>query len=195
MRPILFVLSGLPATGKSTLSKFIVKEYNAVYLRIDTVEQGLRDLCNFAVQGEGYRLSYRIARDNLRLGQNVVSDSCNPISLTRTEWENVARESNSSFVNIEVLCSDKEEHRSRVEHRRSEANGLKLPTWQEVENREFHSWKSERIIIDTANKSINESFAELREKIKQHLETEKHYLQLCGLTQRRHNPAKSVVQN
>jgi len=172
MKPILFILSGLPASGKSTLSKLIVKEYGAVYLRIDTIEQGLRDLCNFEVQGEGYRLSYRIAGDNLKLGQNVVSDSCNPLNFTRKEWEKVAKENDSIFVNIEVLCSDKEEHRKRLEARNSEVKGLKLPTWKDIENREYHSWESERIIIDTANKSIKESFDELKKKIKQYLETE-----------------------
>jgi predicted kinase len=166
MKPILFILSGLPAAGKSTLSKLIAQEYGAVYLRIDTIEQALKDLCHCEVQGEGYRLSYRIAGDNLKLGQNVVADSCNLINLTREEWENVATENNSIFINIEILCSNKEEHKKRIETRKSEIKGLKLPTWKDVENRKYHSWKTERIIIDTANKSIEESFAELKEKIK-----------------------------
>jgi predicted kinase len=170
MKPILFILSGLPASGKSALSKLIVQEYDAVYLRLDTIEQGLRDLCNFEVQGEGYRLSYRIAGNNLKLGQNVVSDSCNPINLTREEWENVAKENDSIFINIEVLCSNKEEHKKRIETRKSDIKGLKLPTWKDVENRKYHFWETERVIIDTANKSIKESFEELKEKIKRYLE-------------------------
>lgn len=169
MKPILFIFSGLPATGKSTLSKLIAKKFDAVYLRIDTVEQALRDLCNFNVQGEGYRLSYRIASDNLNLKHNVVSDSCNSIDLTRQEWEDVAMNSESIFVNIEVICSDKKEHKKRVETRVNDMKGLRLPTWEEVESREYDSWKSKRIIIDTANKSIDESFIELNEKIKQYL--------------------------
>lgn len=39
MTPILFIMSGLPASGKSTLSKLIAKEYKASYFRIDTIEQ------------------------------------------------------------------------------------------------------------------------------------------------------------
>jgi predicted kinase len=45
--PIVFILSGLPASGKSTLSKFISKEYQGAYLRMDTIEQSL--LLNEAV--------------------------------------------------------------------------------------------------------------------------------------------------
>jgi predicted kinase len=172
MKAILFILSGLPASGKSTLSALIVKEFVAAYLRIDTIEQGLRDLCNFEVQGEGYRLAYRLASDNLRLGKNVVADSCNPINITRKEWEEVAKENDCIFINVEILCSNKEEHRKRVETRKSGVKGLKLPNWNEVESREYHTWERERIIVDTSNKSIDESFGELKEKIKQKLETE-----------------------
>ncbi|MDR1760590.1 MAG: GNAT family N-acetyltransferase [Fibrobacter sp.] len=164
--PVLFIFSGLPASGKSTLAKLLAKEYRAVYLRIDTVEQGLRDLCGISVQGEGYRLSYRIASDNLNLGQNVVADSCNPITLTREEWQAVAENANARFINIEVRCDDPEEHQNRVETRTSEVPGLKLPVWQEIENREYHPWESERIVIETAGKFPEESFEELREKIK-----------------------------
>ena len=172
MKPILFIFSGLPVSGKSTLAKLIAKKYNAVYLRIDTVEQGLRDLCNLDMQGEGYRLSYRIASDNLNLAHNVVADSCNPIILTRREWEDVAEKNNSIFVNIQILCSDKEEHKKRVETRDVEIFGLKSPTWEDIENREYHSWDRERIIIDTAGKTGKESFEELNHKITQHLAKE-----------------------
>ncbi len=129
------------------------------------MEQGLRDLCDFSVQGEGYRLSYRIARDNLTLGRNVIADSCNPVTLTREEWQAVAENANARFINIEVLCSDPEEHRNRAEARVSEVPGLKLPAWEEIQNREYHPWKTGRIVIDTAGKRPEESFEELKAKI------------------------------
>ena len=165
MKPILFILSGLPGSGKSTLSQFLARKYKIPYLRIDTIEQGLRDLCHIDVVAEGYELSYRIAAEYLKLGLHVIADSCNPISPTRMAWEGVAKSHYCDFVNIEIICSDKDEHRNRIEMRKTEIENLKPLTWEDVENRIFHPWESERIIIDTAHKSIEESQKELDEKI------------------------------
>lgn len=161
----LFVFSGLPASGKSTLAQFVVKKYKANYLRIDTIEQAIRDLCSFDVQGEGYRLAYKIATDNLNLQQNVVIDCCNPIELTREEWKNVALTTDSFLVNIEVLCFDIQEHKKRVAQRKVDIPNLKLPTWEEIEKYKYTPWEESRIVIDTAHKSIDESVQELIEKI------------------------------
>lgn len=172
-RPILFILSGLPASGKSTLSKYIAKTYNAVYLRVDTIEQGLRELCKITIQEEGYKLSYRIAKDNLKLGLHVVADSCNPIQASRDEWEQVVLANGCSYVNIEVVCSDKQEHKKRAESREVEIGNLKLPSWTAIENREYHPWNGKRILIDTANKSVAESEREISLEINAFLSSEK----------------------
>lgn len=169
MKPILFIMSGLPGSGKSTLSRFLARKYKIPYIQIDTIEQGLRDLCDVDVITEGYELSYRIAVEQLRLGINLVVDSCNPINLTRMAWETIAKNNHGVLVNIEVICSDKNEHRQRIETRTMEIENLKSPTWEDVENRLFHPWKSERIVIDTAHKSIDESLNELDRKILCHL--------------------------
>jgi len=149
----LFIFAGLPGTGKTTLSQQLARRIPAVHIRIDTLEQGLRDLCNLQVEGEGYRLGYRIAADNLALGMDVVADSCNPLELTRREWEQVSRNAGAEFINIEVICSDAREHRRRIESRVSNIAGLQLPTWSDVEHREYDRWSKDRIIIDTAGRS------------------------------------------
>ena len=164
--PALLIFSGLPASGKSTLAQEIAKRTQSVYLRIDTIEQALRDLCGIDVQGEGYGLAYIVAADNLRLGLSVVADSCNPVEFTRSEWESVARDAGTCHLNIEVLCSDAEEHRRRVESRITDVAGLKLPTWNDVQNREYHEWQSHRIVIDTAGRSVRESVDEVLRSIR-----------------------------
>lgn len=165
MKPKLYIFSGLPASGKSTLAKLLVEKISGTYIRIDTIEQGMRELCSFKVQGEGYRLSYRIVADNLKLGNNVIADSCNPWELTRKEWESVAIKNNADFVNIQIICSNTEEHQRRVKKRSCEIAGLTLPDWEEIQSRDYHPWQEQVITIDTADKTIENSFVEMLQRI------------------------------
>lgn len=164
--PTLYIFAGLPASGKTTLAQRLATDLNAVHLRIDTIEQAMRDLCNFQVEGEGYRLAYRIAADNLRLGLSVVADSCNTIELTRREWEDVAKAEGAEFVNIEILCSHTTEHRQRVEGKVNSVPNLQLPTWNDVLARAYHSWSVPRVEIDTAGTSPESSYEELRTQLR-----------------------------
>ena len=163
--PTLYIFSGLPGSGKSTLAQGLAEAVGAAYLRIDTIEQAIRDLCSFKVEGEGYRLAYRVAADNLRLGISVVSDSCNPIELTRDEWNQVAIDSGAAYANIEIVCSDLAEHQRRVETRKPSVVGLALPTWEAVVNREYEQWKQEPVRVDTAGRSIQDCLQELLEQL------------------------------
>lgn len=163
--PILFIFSGLPGVGKTTLARQLAQATGAVFLRIDTIEQGLREICGLSVGGEGYRLSYRIASDNLQQGHNVIADCCNPVALTRNEWNAVAQANTALCINIEVICSNQDEHRRRVENRVSDITGFRLPSWPEVLQREYHAWHQNVIRIDTAGTSPDECLATLLAKI------------------------------
>ena len=145
----------------------LAEHLKAAYVRIDTVEQGLRDLCNASVEDEGYRLSYRILEDNLKLGISAIADSCNPVQITRIAWQGVATGSGAHYVNIEVSCSDPQEHRRRVENRQVSIANLRPPTWEQVQNRHYEPWADDVICIDTAGKSIDETFVELLEQLEE----------------------------
>jgi predicted kinase len=166
MRPTLYIFSGLPGTGKTTIAREIAQHIRAVYFRLDTIEHGLREICSINVQGEGYRLTYRIVAENLQVGNSVVVDCCNPWALTRNEWEDVATENGCDFVNIEIVCSDKREHQSRVERRENDIDGFTLPTWEEVQERDYEAWDRERIVIDTSGREIKDCVAELMESLR-----------------------------
>jgi predicted kinase len=91
----------------------------------------------------------------------VVADSVNASGMTREAWRAVAATAGASAVEVEVVCSDTAEHRRRVEQRRSDIAGLKLPSWAEVEAREYHPWLRERIVIDTAGRSLDACLEDL----------------------------------
>lgn len=179
--PMLVIFAGLPGTGKSTLAKALAGRMSATYLRIDTLEQAFRDLCRLQVYAEGYELGYRLAADNLSFGGCVVADSCNPLELTRLAWEQVARDAGAAFVNVEVVCSDSEEHRCRVESRKVEVPGLRLPNWAEVTARDHEPWGRPRLTLDTAGRTPKQSLQELMSRLREELQAQ---LQTSGHDQR-----------
>jgi len=107
-------------------------------------------------------MAYRIASDNLGIGNSVVADSCNPIALTRLAWHDVVKKAGARAVNVEVICSDPVADQKRVETRSAHVAGLVLPAWQEVLNREYHPWNSDRIVFDTMGSTATQSFVELQ---------------------------------
>ncbi|WP_249348091.1 AAA family ATPase [Pseudoalteromonas aurantia] len=162
---MLYIFSGLPATGKSTLAKFLVKHLNAVYLRIDSIEQTMRNTGITDIYDHGYQVAFQLAKDNLALGQHVVADSTNPVIESRVQWWHVAKKSGIPYIDIEIVCTDTEQHRHRVESRKTDIPNLMLPNWESVSQREYTKWSSERVIIDTANITILEAQKKLLESI------------------------------
>jgi predicted kinase len=161
----LIVLGGLPGVGKTAIARELARAIGAVYLRIDSIEQAIRDsgMLHKPIDDLGYRAAYAVAADNLLAGRTVVADCVNPIQITRDAWLGVAHRAHARAVEVEIVCSNPEEHRNRVEKRVSDIAGLRLPTWNEVASREYEPWQREHIVIDTAFQSVTESAHEMLE--------------------------------
>lgn len=153
---MLIVLGGLPGVGKTTVARELARAIGAAHLRIDSVEQALRN-AGIKVRGEGYSVAYALAEDSLRVGCHVVADCVNPWPLTRREWRTVASRAGARVIDVEIVCSDSDEHRRRVETRPVDISGHQLPTWQEVVERDYRAWDGERLVIDTARSSVEQS--------------------------------------
>jgi predicted kinase len=164
---VLIILAGLPGAGKTTIARALARRLPAVHVRIDSIEQAIRDSIGLTapLDDAGYRVGYAMAADNLRAGHVVIADSVNPLGITRDAWIDVARRATARFVEVEIACSDPEEHRRRVETRTSDVTGLRLPTWAEVTGREYHAWDRDRIVIDTATGSVEEHVTALRTRL------------------------------
>jgi predicted kinase len=149
---MLIVFSGLPGTGKTTIANNLAVKTGAVYLRVDTIEQAIRNSGALAqdVGRSGYMVANELALNNLRLGHTVIVDCVNPVLESRIAWSEVALQAGSRLENIHVICSDKHEHRRRVETRTVDIPGLTPPTWQSVMDHEYEPWDEAPFCIDTA---------------------------------------------
>ena len=157
---MLLILGGLPATGKTSIAGGLARAIKAVHLRIDSIEQAMRNSGVVVSGPEGYVVAYAIAEDNLRLGHTVIADSVNPIEVTRAAWRQVAQRAGTRCVEIEIVCSDLAEHRRRAETRRADIAGHRLPTWQAILDREYEPWQA-NIVVDTAGQRVEANVSAL----------------------------------
>lgn len=160
---MLIVFSGLPGSGKTTLARALASALPAMYLRIDTLEQAIRNSGSLAgdIGPAGYFAAYGVAEDNLRLGHTLIADSVNPLPVTRDAWRKVAQRAGAACFEIEVVCSDSSEHRQRVETRAGDVTGLRLPNWRDVTAHDYTPWKEPVARIDTAHRPVESCLAQL----------------------------------
>lgn len=155
----MIVFAGLPASGKTTIARALASHLRAVHLRIDTIEQALikSGIERHQIGPMGYIVAYDLARDNLRLGNIVIADSVNPISITRQAWRAVTSDESVPILEVEIVCSDPAIHRQRAEARARENLDEYCPTWSEIESREYHSWDFEPMRIDSFSVQVEQA--------------------------------------
>jgi len=159
MPAMLIVIGGLPGTGKSSLASALARVLDAIYLRVDTIEQAIGDATGHphAVGAAGYVVAYALAEENVRLGRIVVADGVNPVLQTRVAWKSVAERASVPLFDVELICSDPIEHRRRVEQRRAGTRGTGLPTWSDVLTMTYEPRAGDGLVVDTAEHSLAEN--------------------------------------
>lgn len=166
--PVLISIGGLPATGKTTVARSLATELPAAYVRIDSIEtaigrsEGRYEQINGWELPPGYEVAYDVAADQLRIGLDVVAESVNALGITRDAWRDAGIAVGARVIEVEIVCSNVDEHRRRAEERVTDVTGLVKPTWKQITNREYAPWERDRMVVDTAILSVEESVQRIR---------------------------------
>jgi predicted kinase len=165
--PVLVVLGGLPATGKSTVATAVVRRTGFAFVRLDRIEQAIIASTDLEqpLGPVGYMIAYEVAGEQLAHGVSVVAESVNPLAITRNAWRDVATSRGAGLVEVELTCSDAATHRHRAQSRQVDVPGLKLPEWAQITGREYEPWDRDHLVIDTAIQTPDEAAAAIADAI------------------------------
>ena len=147
-------MAGLPGAGKSALADALGRQTGWPVLSVDPVEAALLGAGIGATQPTGlaaYNVVDALTEHLLRLGQTVVVDAVNAAAEARAQWVALAERTGVPLHFIEVICSDADLHRRRLEGRRRSLGDLREPRWDALHQRraQLASWSGARFVIDS----------------------------------------------
>ena len=169
-------MAGLPGSGKSTMARHIGAALKAAVVSVDPIESAILTAGIEAEQPTGlaaYLVAETIAESVLAAGQTIVVDAVNAVEPARHQWVALAERQQVELRFVEVQCSDRDEHRARLEARERRLPHLAEPSWHAVEQSldEYAPWTGptasvRRITIDTSrsvDSNVEAALAFLRE--------------------------------
>lgn len=150
---MLVQMCGLPGTGKTTLSAALADVLPVVWLRIDAIEAALRrnGLSPAQTGVAAYSVAHAVAGPHLQRGMTVVADAVSAVGAARAGWVSTAAAAGVALRVIEVVCPDTEEHRRRVQTRRSDLEGFEVPDWAWVQAQAalYEPRVDDRLVVDS----------------------------------------------
>jgi predicted kinase len=166
----LVVVSGLPCTGKSTVSQGIARALGFPVFSVDPIEAAiLRSGIprSFETGLAAYIVAGALAEEHLKLGHPAIIDAVSPVIESREWWEEIAARRSAQLIVIECVCSDATLHRQRLESRTRDIEGFPEPTWADIEERkrEYLEWTRPRLVLDAlehAGENIKNAIAHVQ---------------------------------
>lgn len=126
-KPMLILVAGLPASGKTTLANAIAASLGAVRINSDALREklNLRGQYDEASKQKVYDAMLTLAEEALLAGSNLVVDSTFYKEDLRRPWKNLADKVNADSMFVEVTVSD-EDARNRLQVPRADSEA----TWE-----------------------------------------------------------------
>ncbi len=129
-------------------------------MRIDAIETGIALAADLSLTAgaAGYVVGNQVVRSMLVEGLNVVVDAVNPVAAARQGWVDLAVELGVGVLTVEVVCSDVDLHRRRIESRSPNLPGHVMPTWEDVTRLSYEPWLEADLVVDSVD--VDDAFIE-----------------------------------
>ncbi len=149
---MLVAMAGLPGSGKSTITEVVGARLGFAVLSVDLIESAILSAGIDSDQPTGlaaYLVAEAIADAALANGQSIIIDAVNAVDPAREQWVELAEKHGQPLRFVEVVCSDTEVHRERLEARNRNLAHLPDPTWHAVEQSldEYVDWTGRTAVV------------------------------------------------
>jgi predicted kinase len=117
---MLIVMAGLPGSGKSTIAEVLGNRLGLTVLSVDPIESAILEAGINPDQPTGlaaYLVAEKLAENELSNGRGAIIDAVNAVEPAREQWMRLAAEQATPIRFVEIVCSDPELHRTRLEAR------------------------------------------------------------------------------
>ena len=152
-------MAGLPGSGKSTIADVIGETLSKPIVSVDPIESSILRAGIDSDQPTGlaaYLVAETLAESIIHSGRGLIIDAVNAVDPAREQWVNLAARTGEKLKFVEVVCSDTDVHRARLEARSRNLPYLTEPTWHAVEQSldEYADWTGasaevDRITVDS----------------------------------------------
>ena len=168
MQPKLILFSGLPGTGKSTLSYELSRRTGWSILSKDLVDNSYKNSTDPNTPWYSYQLLVDYANLNLKNGASVILDAVFTYQRLREQAFHVAQKYNAKVCPIVCVCSNEDVWKERLRIRPEMVEGWPPADWNEVMEvqRKFDAWKEPHLLLDSIH-AFETNFAQLVQYLQQ----------------------------
>jgi predicted kinase len=156
---MLIAMAGLPGAGKTTIAEILGARLGAPIVSVDPIESAILSAGIDSDQPTGlaaYLVAETMAEQVLISGRTVIVDAVNAVEPARLQWRDLAARADVELRVIEVICSDQQLHKERLEKRVRNLPHFSEVSWHAVEQslEEYDEWVGvaatlPRVTVDT----------------------------------------------
>ena len=149
---MLIAMAGLPGSGKSTIAELVGSRLGIPVVSVDPIESAILSAGIDSDEPTGlaaYLVAETLAESIIAIGGSIIVDAVNAVDPAREQWVKLAARYGESVRFIEVVCSDPELHRERLEARGRKLPHVAEPTWHAVEQSldDYQPWTGDSSLV------------------------------------------------